>query len=177
VTFEEIPIPGAFLIRQERLSDERGFFARTFCRNEFHARGLPTQVAQCNTSFNVRKGTLRGMHFQTGAMAEAKLVRCTRGMVFDAFIDLRPDSSGYLKWHAHELSEENGDALFLPEGVAHGFQTLLPHSEVHYQMFNLYDGASASGVRWDDPLFAIAWPPEEQRTISEKDLRYPDFKP
>lgn len=175
--FEETPIPGTFLIRQERLSDERGFFARTFCQNEFRARGLPTQIAQCNTSFNLLKGTLRGMHFQTGALAEAKLVRCTRGAVFDAFVDLRLDSPTYLKWHAHELTEENGDTLFLPEGVAHGFQTLKNGCEVFYQMFNFYDGPSASGVRWDDPLFAIAWPPEDHRTISEKDLRYPDFQP
>jgi len=175
VKFEDTPIPGGHVVIQDRLVDERGFFARTFCRNEFHARGLPIEIVQSSTSFNARKGTLRGLHFQTGSSAEAKLVRCTRGVIYDVMLDLRPESPAYLKWHARVLSEENGEAFFIPKGVAHGFQTLHANCEIFYEMFDAFDSKAASGVRWDDPVFGIVWPEEAERTISPKDRSYPDF--
>ena len=173
--FAETPIPGAYLVVQERLEDERGYFARTFCQNEFRSLGLPVEIIQSNTSFNRRKGTLRGMHFQTGAAAESKLVRCTKGVIYDAIVDLRPDSPAYLKWYARELTDDNGEMLFIPRGVAHGFQTLAPDCEVAYQMFDAFDPERASGVRWDDPAFGITWPEDPARTISAKDRSYADF--
>jgi dTDP-4-dehydrorhamnose 3,5-epimerase len=175
VKFEETPLPGAFVVVQERLEDERGYFARTFCQREFRSLGLPTEIVQTNTSFNERKGTLRGMHFQAGAAAESKLVRCTRGAIYDVIVDLRPDSPTYLKWYARELSERSGEMLFIPKGIAHGFQTLQAGCEVFYEMFDFFDPESARGVRWDDPAFGIIWPEEPNRIISRKDRSYPDF--
>jgi dTDP-4-dehydrorhamnose 3,5-epimerase len=179
VILRPTPLPGAFVVEQERLADERGFFARTFCAEEFTAAGLDPAIAQCNTSFNANAGTLRGMHLQRAPHGEAKLVRCTRGAVHDVIVDLRPDSPAYLRWFAIRLDEENGLGLFAPAGVAHGFQTLADASEVAYQMSTPYVAGAADGVRWDDPAFAIAWPdpPPGGRVMSARDASWPDHRP
>jgi dTDP-4-dehydrorhamnose 3,5-epimerase len=179
VLFRETSVAGAFLIDPERIEDERGFFARTFSVEEFAARGLDTRVAQCSTSFNAKAGTLRGMHYQLAPHAESKVVRCTRGAIYDVAIDLRPDSPSYLSWFGLELSAENGHTLFVPEGCAHGFQTLVHESEVQYQISTSFFPAAARGVRWDDPAFGIEWPPAppEGRTMAPRDAAYPDFAP
>jgi dTDP-4-dehydrorhamnose 3,5-epimerase len=174
--FTETLIPGAFLIQPERFEDDRGFFARTWCRREFDAHGLTTQLAQCSVSYNLRAGTLRGMHFQKPPHAEVKLVRCTAGAICDVILDLRRDSPAYLRWVAADLSAENRHALYIPEGVAHGFQTLVHDCEVFYQISEFYHPESASGVRWNDPAFGIRWPLSGP-ILSEKDSRYPDFMP
>lgn len=170
--FRETPLAPSFLISPERREDERGYFARTFCVKEFAAYGLPTEVQQCNVSFNRMKGTVRGMHFQRPPAAEAKLVRCTRGAIFDVMVDLRPDSPTFCQWYGAELTAGNGDALFVPEGFAHGFQTLQDDSELFYQMFALYSPEHADGVRWNDPAFGIRWPLPVS-TIAERDRTYP----
>jgi len=172
--FTETKLAGAFVIEQERRTDERGFFARTFCQREFEAHGLKTQVVQCNVSFNRRKGTLRGMHYQAAPFAEAKLVRCTSGSIYDVIIDLRPSSATFKKYFAAELSAGNGRMLYIPEDFAHGFQTLQDDTEVFYQMAQSYSAEHARGVRWNDPAFGIAWP-ECERIIIERDKNYPDF--
>jgi dTDP-4-dehydrorhamnose 3,5-epimerase len=169
-------IEGARLVELEPIEDERGFFARSFCREEFAAQGLDPCVAQCNVSFNRRRGTLRGMHFQRPPHAEAKLVRCTRGAIYDVIVDLRKESSSFLKWIAVELTAENRRALYIPQGVAHGFQTLEESSEVLYQMSELYSPDAAAGVRWDDPAFGIDWP-IARPIVSARDGAYPDFSP
>lgn len=172
------PLAGAWEIELEPISDDRGWFARTFDAERFAAHGLDPKVVQCNSSFNVRRDTLRGMHFQLAPHGEPKLVRCVRGAIYDVAVDLRPDSSTYCRWHAVELREDDGRMLFIPEGMAHGFQTLREDTEVLYQMGHAYAPESAGGVRWDDPAFGIAWPdPAGERTISEKDRAYPDFRP
>jgi dTDP-4-dehydrorhamnose 3,5-epimerase len=173
--FTETILKGAYLIDVKPIEDERGFFSRSFCQEEFASRRLNTNVAQCNISFNKKKGTLRGMHFQLTPKAEAKLVRCTRGAIYDVIIDLRPQSPTYCKWVAMELTAHNYKALYLPEGFAHGFQTLEDNSEVFYQMFEFYAPEYASGVRWDDPAFNITWPLKEP-IMSDKDRSYPFFK-
>lgn len=166
--FTETSLPGAYLVDLERREDERGFFARSFCKNEFNAMGLDDCVAQCNISFNHKKGTLRGMHYQIPPHAEAKLVRCTRGAIYDVIVDLRRDSTTFMKWYSVELAAENRAALYIPKGFAHGFQTLVDDTEVFYQMSEFYAPESARGFRWDDPQFGITWPlPVSQ--ISEKD--------
>jgi dTDP-4-dehydrorhamnose 3,5-epimerase len=167
-------LKGAFEIDPERKEDDRGFFARTFCREEFEKHGLNPNVVQCNISFNRRKGTLRGMHFQAAPHEEAKLVRCTAGKIFDVIIDLRPESSSFKEHAAVELSAENCKMLYIPEGFAHGFQTLEDNTEVFYQMSHEYSGGHARGVRWDDPAFGITWPAGE-RIIIDRDRNYPDF--
>jgi len=172
--FKEMKLKGAYLIDIEQNKDERGFFGRSFCRKEFSERGLKTEIAQCNVSFNRTKATLRGMHFQLPPKEEAKLVRCTRGAIYDAIIDLRPKSSTYCVWDAVELTGDNYKMLYVPEGFAHGFQTLQDDSEVLYQMFEFYAPEYASGVRWDDPAFAIQWPLQNP-IISEKDCTYPRY--
>jgi dTDP-4-dehydrorhamnose 3,5-epimerase len=179
VIFQTTAIAGVFVIDPERLADERGHFARTYSAHEFAEHGLNPAISQCSISYNVRAGTLRGMHFQAEPYAEDKLVRCTIGAIFDVALDLRPASPTYLRWHAVELSAENGDALFVPAGCAHGFQTLQDGSEVLYQISTAYEPGAGRGVRWDDPAFAIAWPeaPASGRTISERDATYPDFAP
>jgi dTDP-4-dehydrorhamnose 3,5-epimerase len=176
VKFAATALAGAFIIDIERLPDERGFFARTFCRDEFAAHGLRTEFVQCNTSFNERRGTLRGMHFQREPHAEAKLVRCTRGAIHDVIVDLRPESATYCRWVAVELSADNERMLYVPEGVAHGFQTLADASEVFYQMAAMYRPESAAGVRWNDPAFAIRWPLPDP-VVSARDAGYGDFVP
>ena len=169
--FTETRLKGAFIIEPERLEDERGFFARTFCQKEFDAHGLNSRVVQCNISYNKHKGTLRGMHYQVAPMAETKLVSCTRGAIYDVIIDLRPESPTYCQWFAEELNAENSKMIYIPEGFAHGFQTLEDETEVFYQMSELYSPEHARGVRWDDPVFRIEWP-LNTKIISEKDTGY-----
>ncbi|MHB1231524.1 MAG: dTDP-4-dehydrorhamnose 3,5-epimerase [Burkholderiales bacterium] len=172
--FIEAALPGAFIIEPEPLEDERGFFARTFCAREFERQGLNPRLVQCSISYNRSKGTLRGMHYQASPHAEAKLVRCTRGAIYDVIVDLRRESLSYRRWVAVELTAENHRALYIPEGLAHGFQTLDSDTEVLYQMSEFFRPESARGVRWDDPAFRIEWP-EAARIISPKDIGYPDF--
>jgi len=172
VKFRETPLRGAFLVELERIEDQRGFFARSFCRDEFTAHGLSAVVAQCNVSWNRFRGTLRGMHYQASPYQEAKLVRCTRGAIWDVIIDLRPTSSTYLRWYAHELSANNRIGLYVPQDFAHGFQTLIDDSEVLYYMSESHHPESARGLRWDDPKLAIPWP-VSQPTVSERDRAYP----
>lgn len=175
--FAETAIAGSFVIELETLRDERGYFARTYSAPEFVGRGLDPAIAECSTSFNLHAGTLRGMHYQSDPHGEAKLVRCTRGAIHDVVLDLRPGSDTYLEWHAVELNEDNGRALFIPVGCAHGFQTLRDHSEILYQISVPYEPTAARGVRWDDPAFGIEWPqpPAEGRTISVRDASFADF--
>lgn len=173
--FEALPLDEAFLVRVERQVDLRGFFARTFCAQEFANVGLPTAVVQTSISFNGRRGTVRGMHFQWPPSREAKLVRCLRGALFDVLLDLRPHSSSYLRHVSVELDDENRNAVFIPHGVAHGFQTLADATEVLYQMTDFYTPELATGVRWNDPRFGIAWPLPDSIVISERDTNYPDF--
>lgn len=170
----ETVLKGAYLITIEPIEDERGFFTRSFCQKEFATYGLHTNIVQCNISFNKKKGTLRGMHLQLPPKAEAKLVRCTRGKIYDVIIDLRADSATYCKWEAVELTVHNYTALYIPEGFAHGFQTLEDDSEIFYQMFEFYAPECAGGVRWDDPAFNITWPLKDP-VLSEKDRSYPFF--
>ena len=170
--FLPTPLAGAYLIELEQLDDERGFFARSFCQNEFKAHGLDPVVAQCNVSFNRRRGTLRGLHYQAAPHAEAKLVRCTRGAVWDVIVDLRKGSLTVRQWHAAELTADNRRALYIPDGFAHGFQTLADDSEVLYQMSEFYHPESARGVRWDDPTLAIRWPLKEP-VMSPRDREFP----
>jgi dTDP-4-dehydrorhamnose 3,5-epimerase len=174
--FKETEIKGAFLIDPEPLEDERGFFARTWCRKEFEQYGLNVDWVQCNISYNTRRGTLRGMHYQIAPYAEAKLVRCTMGAIYDVIIDLRPDSGSYRKWISAELSAENRKMIYIPQGFAHGFQTIVDHTEVFYQMSAFYAPEYARAVRWNDPQFNIHWP-EADRIISEKDQKIKDFDP
>lgn len=174
MTFSETPLAGAFVIDLEPHADERGFFARTFCRREFEAHGLNAKVVQCNTSFNHKAGTLRGMHYQKAPSREAKLVRCVRGRIHDVIVDLRADSHTYGQHFAVELSEENRRALYVPESFAHGFQTLEDRSEIEYQMSEYYAPGTAAGYRYDEAAFAIAWP-LEVTVISLPDLSWPSF--
>jgi dTDP-4-dehydrorhamnose 3,5-epimerase len=173
--FTETDLRGALIVELEKHEDERGFFARTWCRREFEARGLNTDMAQCSLSFNPLQGTLRGMHFQVKPHEEVKLVRCTRGSLFDAIVDLRVDSPTYRKHLGVVLTADNRRTLYVPEGFAHGFLTLEDATEVFYQISEYYDPASQRGIRWDDPAVAIAWP-AEPRLISERDRSYPDFE-
>ena len=172
--FCETKLPGAFIIEVARLEDERGFFGRTFCRNEFAGRGLNPNVAQCNISFNRDAGTLRGMHYQSAPYAEDKLIRCTKGKLYDVIVDLRRKSATFKQWIAVELTEENRLMLYVPKGCAHGFQTLEDNTEVFYQMSEFYHPDFACGVRWNDPAFGIRWPMMEQVIISERDRNWPD---
>lgn len=162
------------MIEPERLEDERGFFARAWCQREFESHGLSPRLVQCDISFNTKKGTLRGMHYQVAPHEEAKLVRCTMGAIYDVIINLRPDLPTFKQWVAVELTANNRRMLYVPEGFAHGFQTLVDHTEVSYQMTEFYHPESARGVRWDDPAFAIEWPLADP-ILSEKDRTYPDF--
>jgi dTDP-4-dehydrorhamnose 3,5-epimerase len=172
--FLALPLKGAFLIEIEPRVDERGLFARTYCEGEFKAHGLPSSFVQCNTSFNANRGILRGLHYQAEPRPEAKLVRCTRGAIFDVIVDLRPDSPTYARWYGAELTADNRKALFIPVGFAHGFQTLEDNSEVFYQMSEFYDGNLARGVRWNDPSLGISWPILPP-TMSDRDARYSDL--
>lgn len=171
MTFTETRLRGAFIVEPETLEDERGFFARTFDQKEFEAHGLKSRFVQCSISFNKSRGTLRGMHYQLAPYEEAKLISCVRGTIFDAIIDLRRASSTYGQWFAIELSAENYKILYVPEGFAHGFQTLEDDTVVFYQMSGFYHPECARGVRWDDPVFSIAWPLQPS-VISPQDRSY-----
>jgi dTDP-4-dehydrorhamnose 3,5-epimerase len=174
MTFHETKLQGVFEIRIEPLRDERGFFARSWCQTEFKAHGLNPALVQCNISFNGRKGTLRGMHYQLAPYAEAKLIRCTRGAIYDVIIDLRRESPTFKQWVSVVLTAEKRNMAYVPEDCAHGFLTLEDDTEVLYQMSQFFSAESARGVRWDDPAFRIAWP-HEIAVISERDKNYPDF--
>ncbi|HNC82380.1 MAG: dTDP-4-dehydrorhamnose 3,5-epimerase [Nitrospira sp.] len=174
MTFRETVLKGAFTIDLDRVEDERGFFARSWCVKEFEANGLDTRLVQCNVSFNKVRGTLRGMHYQVAPAAEVKVVRCTRGAVHDVIADLRPDSPTYKQAFSVLLSAENRRMLYIPKGFAHGFLTLTDDAEVFYQMSEYYAPECARGFRWDDATFAISWP-DQVRIISSKDRNYPDF--
>ena len=173
--FEETPIPDVWVVALERHVDERGFFARTWDKNEFAERGLNANLVQCSVSYNTLRGTLRGLHYQAAPHAEAKLVRCTAGAVYDVAVDLRADSPAFKRWFGVELSAENRRALYIGEGCAHGFLTLTNGAEVFYQMSEFWAPDAARGVRFDDPAFGIVWP-DEIVVVNERDRAYPDFE-
>ncbi len=168
------PLEGVYVINLDVLEDERGFFARTYCYDEFTKFGCNPKIMQSNLSFNHKKGTLRGMHFQKAPKEEAKLVRCVSGSIYDVIIDLRPDSSTYKEQFSIELSATNRKMLYVPEGFAHGFQTLMDNTEILYQMTEFYSHEHGSGIKYNDPVFNITWPMEVS-VISLKDQNYPDF--
>lgn len=172
--FHPTTLAGAWLIEPELVSDERGAFARTWCAKEFEERGLNPHLVQCNVSINRLAGTVRGMHFQREPHAEAKLVRCTRGAIYDVIVDLRPDSPTYRRWQGFELTATNHRQLYIPQHFAHGFQTLTDDSEVFYQMSREYHAASSTGVRWDDPALAVEWP-RNITLISQRDRTWPEL--
>ena len=173
--FQETALVGAYIIDADMHHDDRGFFARTWCRNEFAERGLNPRLVQCNISFNLKKGTWRGMHYQLAPHEEAKLVRCTLGAICDVIVDLRPDSPTFKQYVTVELSAKNRRMLYIPERFAHGFVTLEDNSEIFYQMSEFYAPESARGFRWNDPVFAIDLP-FGISVISERDRDYPDFR-
>lgn len=173
--FKELELKGCYIVIPEQLKDERGFFARSFCSDDFHIHGLKTKIDQCNISYNAKRGTVRGMHYQKQPCAEEKLVRCTSGCVFDVVVDLREDSRTYLQHVAVELSSHNRYMLYVPAGLAHGFQSLENETEVFYHMFGTYQPEYAAGVRWNDPGLSITWPLPIS-VISERDLSYEDIE-
>jgi dTDP-4-dehydrorhamnose 3,5-epimerase len=173
--FTETALQGAFTIELEKRGDERGFFARSYCRNEFLSHGLNANIVQANLAYTKVKGTIRGMHYQIAPHEEAKLMRCIRGAIFDVIIDLRPDSPTCKKWFGIELSAENRKMLYVPEGFAHGYQSLTDDAETFYMVSALYAPESERAVRWNDPAFSIVWPITENLTISEKDRNCPDY--
>jgi dTDP-4-dehydrorhamnose 3,5-epimerase len=173
--FQETKLPGVFEIQLDPMPDERGFFARSWCQREFENHGLNPRMVQCNVSFNLREGTLRGMHYQAAPFAEAKVVRCTSGSIYDVAVDLRPQSSAFQQWCGVTLTAAKRNMLYVPEGFAHGFLTLEDNTEVLYQMSEYYEPQSARGVRWNDPAFKIEWPMQPQ-VISDRDRDYPDVK-
>lgn len=172
--FTETKLNGAFIVEPELLKDERGFFARTWCKREFYSQGLNLNLVQCNISFNKHRGTLRGMHYQAAPHEEAKLVRCTIGSIYDVIIDLRPESPTFKAWFSVELTAENRKMIYIPEGFGHGFMTLEDNTEAFYQMSEFYAPECARGIRWNDSAFGIIWP-EDVKVISEKDKQYPGF--
>lgn len=172
--FIETELKGAYIIELEPIEDERGFFARNFCQKEFEKYGLKTRIAQCNISYNKKQGTLRGMHYQAAPYEEAKIVICTSGSIYDVIIDLRPHSPTYCQWFAVKLTAKNYKMLYVPEGFAHGFQTLEDETAVFYQMTEAYFPEYARGVRWDDPAFGIKWQFDDP-IISDKDRMLPLF--
>jgi dTDP-4-dehydrorhamnose 3,5-epimerase len=174
VTLEPMPIAGAYTISIDPIADDRGFFARTWCKREFERLGLGADVAQCSMSFNARKGTLRGMHLQGPPHEETKVVRCARGSIFDVVLDLRPDSPTFLAWHGVELSANNRLGVYIPAGCAHGFQTLEDDCEVTYQISEFYHPECSQAVRWNDRAFGIGWPLPVS-VMSAADRAYPDF--
>lgn len=167
-----LPIAGAFVLEQERYTDERGSFARQFCMRELAERGLDFVIKQCNVSHNTKAGVLRGMHYQRDPYPEIKIVSCFMGAVYDVIADLRPDSPTYLDHQALELSQANGRSVYIPPGVAHGFQTLTEHSMVYYQLSEFFVPEAYAGVRFDDPRLGISWPQCQQRIINERDANY-----
>lgn len=175
--FIKTKLEGAYIIEIEKITDERGFLARSWCEKEFAKHGLNSKLLQCNISFNQKKGTLRGMHYQAKPYEETKLVRCTQGAIYDVIIDIRHDSPTFQQWLGIELTSENRQMLYIPEGFAHGFQTLVDNTEVFYQMSEFYSAESARGIRWDDPQIAIEWLITDNLIISEKDQSYEMFDP
>lgn len=176
--FTETELPGAWIIDLERREDPRGFFARAWDEQELGARGLSTRVVQCNLSWNAKAGTLRGLHFQRAPHAEVKLIRCTRGAIWDVIADVRPGSPTYRRWIGVELTAENRRTLYVPEGFAHGYQTLADDTETYYQVSAYYAPEAEGGIRWDDPALGIEWPDADgERVISDKDLAWPAFRP
>jgi dTDP-4-dehydrorhamnose 3,5-epimerase len=172
--FSKTKLKDAFIIAVQRCEDDRGFFGRTFCQKEFEKIGVNANIAQANVSFNKKKGTLRGMHYQAAPYEEVKLVRCTRGAIYDVIIDIRPDSPTYKQWIGVELREDSYMMMCVPERFAHGFQTLEDNTEVVYQVSQFYTAGSERGIRYNDPAFQIHWP-LEVRIISEKDGSWPDY--
>ena len=172
--FQETRLKGACIIELERIEDERGFFARSWCRKELSEHNINALIVQCDISYNSEKGTLRGMHYQTAPYEEAKVVSCIRGSIYDVIIDLRRDSATYCQWIAVELSSDNYRMLYIPEGFAHGFQTLRDDTVVYYQMSEFYHPESARGVRWNDLAFKIKWPISNS-IVSIRDSQFPDF--
>jgi dTDP-4-dehydrorhamnose 3,5-epimerase len=172
--FTESPLSGAYVVDMRRRTDERGFFARSYCAEEFAAKGLGPELRQCSVSYNARTGTLRGMHYQCAPHEEHKLVRCTAGAIFDVIVDIRASSPTYRQWHAAELTADNRRALFIPPGFAHGFVSLADHTEVYYMISVAHAPKFSRGLRWDDPAFAIEWP-LTPAVISARDAAYPLF--
>jgi dTDP-4-dehydrorhamnose 3,5-epimerase len=176
VRFTELEIAGALIVDVDAHSDDRGLFARTFCQREFSKQGIDTAVVQCSTSYNATRGTVRGMHWQAAPHEEVKLVRCTAGSIFDVILDVRPESRTFGEWRAVELSRVNRRALYIPSGVAHGFQSLEDESEVLYQISAEYVPEAARGIRWDDPELRIDWPIRENVRVSGKDRALPSLR-
>jgi dTDP-4-dehydrorhamnose 3,5-epimerase len=174
--YKETKLKGAFIIELEKIKDERGFFARSWCANEFKSRGLDSFFVQSNISFNKKKDTIRGMHYQIAPFEETKLIRCNKGAIYDVIIDLRPDSATYKQWIAVELTEYNYRILYVPKGFAHGYQTLVDNTEVFYQVSQFYSPEHERGIRWNDPAFNIKWQGTGEKIISEKDRNWPDFQ-
>ena len=172
--FHETTLPGAYIIEPKEINDDRGFFARIWCQNELRQHGLKADLAQSNVGFNFRKGTLRGLHFQKSPHAEVKIVRCTRGAIFDVIVDLRPESPGYKKWFGIELTGENHKMIYVPEGFAQGYITLADNTEMYYLATEFYHPESAYGVRYNDPAFGIEWPIEVAE-LSPQDREWPDY--
>lgn len=173
--FTPLRLEGAFIIDLEPSRDMRGFFARTWCAQEFEKNGLVSNLAQCSFSSNLKSGTLRGMHYQAAPYSEAKVVRCTAGSIYDVILDIRPESPTFKEWEAFELSTENMRSLYIPPGFAHGFQSLVDNSEVLYMVSEHYRLDYSASVRWNDPKFGIVWPDVEHRTMSDKDQNCEDF--
>jgi dTDP-4-dehydrorhamnose 3,5-epimerase len=176
ITFTETKLRGAFVIEPEIFADERGFFARSYSEDEFEAHGIKLRMAECHISFNKKRYTVRGMHFQRDPFAQAKLVRCTQGAIFDVIVDLRPGSPTFKQWIGEELTAANHRMLYVPTGFAHGYQTLENDTEMFYQVSQFYTPSSLGGVRWNDPAFAIRWPARDGVTLNERDQSYPDFE-
>ena len=174
VVFTESSLPGAYFIAMEKQEDDRGYFARSWCEREFKRHNLDSTLVQCSISYNRKKGTLRGMHYQAPPCAESKLVRCTRGAMFDVIIDLRTSSPTFTRWISVELTPDNGTMIFIPKGFAHGFQTLTDNTDVFYQMSEFYAPDHQRGFRWDDPMIGIKWP-HPVTTMSDKDRTLPEF--
>ena len=177
MNFQETTLRGAFVVELEPKEDERGFFARVWCQKEFGARGLNPRLVQTSLSYNRHRGTIRGLHYQMTPYDEAKLVSCIRGAIYDVIVDLRVESLTYLQWVGVALTAENRKMLYVPEGLAHGFQTLEDDTEVFYQVTQFYTPGAERGVRWDDPVLGIRWPAVESRVISPRDLSWPSFAP
>jgi dTDP-4-dehydrorhamnose 3,5-epimerase len=173
--FKKTSIMGAYVLGIEPRGDERGFFARGFCRKEFEAHGLNPNIAQANIGVSRQRGTLRGLHYQVPPHAEAKLVRCTAGAVFDVIVDLRPASASYRKWLGVELAADTRTMLYVPEGCAHGYLTLADDTEIFYLVSQFYSAGAERGLRWNDPAFGIEWPITQALVISDKDRRWPDW--
>lgn len=175
MNFYETTLLGAYIIEPERRVDHRGFFGRIWCKNELKQRGLQHELVQSNVGFSYRKGTMRGLHFQKAPHAEVKIVRCTRGAIFDVIVDLRPESASYKRWFGAQLDEENRKMIYVPEGFAQGYITLAENTEMYYHTSEYYDPSSAFGIRYNDPEFGIVWP-AEITVISEQDTEWPDYQ-